>query len=260
MARRGFWGLFKRGKRYAETAAHMKFDEKADPKIQLEQAIREAQEQHQRLTNQAANVIANQRQAEMRLSRAMDELEKANRSARQAVMMADEATKNGATAKAAQYAQAAESFANRLITLEAEVESLKTMSLQAASASDQAKAAVAQNSMAMQKKLSEKQKLLSQLDQAQMAETLNAARASIADTLDDDVPSLDEVRNKIEARFAKAIGTSELTGQSVEAQMLEVEQATMHNEAQARLAQIRGELGMGEVPGSASGTTATPTN
>lgn len=260
MARRGFWGLFKRGKRYAETAANMKFNEMADPKVQLEQAIAEAQEQHRRLTDQAANVIANQKQAELRLNRAMDELEKANRSARQAVMMADEAAKRGDTAKAAEFTRAAESFANRLITLEADVESLKTLSLQAAQASDQAKGAVAQNSQAVQRKLSDRQKLLSQLDQAKMAETLNAARASIADTLDDDVPSLDEVRDKIEQRYARAVGASELAGQSVESHMLEIEQAAMQNDAQARLSQIRAELGMGDAAnGSATEATSSDT-
>ena len=60
----------------------------------------EAQEQHRRLREQAANVIANQKQTEMRLNRAMEELEKVNGNARQAVLMADEATKGGDAAKA----------------------------------------------------------------------------------------------------------------------------------------------------------------
>ena len=44
------------------------FNERADPKVQLEQAIAEAQNQHRRLQEQAANVIANQKQGEMRLN------------------------------------------------------------------------------------------------------------------------------------------------------------------------------------------------
>src|ERR1041385_4488885 len=71
------------------------FNERADPKVQLEQAIMEAQEQHRRVVEQAANVIANQKQTEMRLNRSMEELEKVNGSARQAVPLADDAT-NGA--------------------------------------------------------------------------------------------------------------------------------------------------------------------
>jgi len=234
----------RRAWRYLGTALGMKFEEAADPKVQLEQAIEEAQEQHRRLTEQAANVIANQKQTEMRLSRAMEELEKVNASARQAVLMADEASKKGDTAKASEYTTAAEAFANRLIASEKEVEGLKTLSLQTTQASDQAKAAVTQNSSALQRKLSERQKLLSQLDQAKMQEQMNKAMATLSETVGQDVPTLEEVRDKIERRYAKALGTSELQGQTVESRMLEVEQATMNQEAQQRLAQIRDQLGI----------------
>ena len=115
------------------------FEERADPKVQLEQAITEAQDQHRRLTEQAANVIAHQKQTEMRLNRSMGELEKLNGSTRQAVTMADEATTRGDTAKMADYTKAAEAFANRLISVEKEVESLKQLLLQATEAADQAK-------------------------------------------------------------------------------------------------------------------------
>ena len=60
--------------------------------------------------------------------------------------MADEATKAGDAAKAAEYTPAAEAFANRLIALEHEIEETKTLALQSTQASEQAKAAVAQNS------------------------------------------------------------------------------------------------------------------
>src|SRR5438094_9861281 len=113
--------LLRRTWHYLTAALTGKFDELADPKVQLEQAIMEAQDQHRRLTEQAANVIANQKQAEMRLNRSMEELEKVNRSARQAVLMADDATKSNDEKKALEYSQAAESFANRLITVEKEV-------------------------------------------------------------------------------------------------------------------------------------------
>jgi phage shock protein A len=234
----------RRAWRYLGTALGMKFEEAADPKVQLEQAIQEAQDQHRRLTEQAANVIANQKQTEMRLTRSLEELEKVNASARQAVLMADEAAKKGDSAKAAEYTTAAEAFANRLIGQEKEVEGLKTLSLQTTQASDQAKAAVAQNSSALQRKLAERQKLMSQLDQAKMQEQMNKAMATLSETVGQDVPTLEEVRDKIERRYAKALGSAELQGQTVESRMLEVEQATMNQEAQARLAQIRDQLGI----------------
>src|SRR5258708_19753878 len=131
------------------------FNERADPKVQLEQAIGEAQEQHRRLKEQAANVIANQKQAEMRLNRSMEEYERLNANARQAILMADEATRTGDQQKVQEYTAAAESFANRLISLEGEVEQGKTMVLQSSQAAEQAKSAVAQNAAALQKKLGE---------------------------------------------------------------------------------------------------------
>ena len=239
--------------RYLTALLTGKFNEMADPKVQLEQALIEAQEQHRRLTEQAANVIANQKQAELRLNRALQELEKVNGSARKAVMMADEAAKRGDAAKAAEYTRAAESFAQRLISVEKEVEDLKALSLAAAQASDQAKSAVSQNSMALQKKLAERQKLLSQLDQAKMQEQMNTAMASLSQTIGQDVPSLEEVRDKIEQRYSKALGHAELQGESVETRMLEVEHAQMDSEAQARLSEIRSQLGLA-APGEAEGT------
>ena len=245
--------LLKRMWRYLTAALTGKFDEVADPKIQLEQAIAEAQEQHRRLKEQAANVIANQKQTEMRLSRAMGELEKVNSSAQQAVVMAAEAEQRGDQAKATDYTRAAESFANRLIALEQEIDDLKALHLQATQAADQAKHAVAQNATLLQRRLSERQKLLSQLDQAKMAEQMNTAMASLQESVGQDVPTLEEVRDKIEARYAKAKGVAELNAGSVEGRMLEVEQAQMDTAARQRLSEIRQRLGIGEVTAGGSG-------
>jgi len=239
------------------------FDEKADPKVQLEQAITEAHDQHRRLKEQAANVIANQKQTEMRLSKVLDDLEKLNRNAQQAVLMADEASKSGDEAKASEFLIAAETFANQLISKESEAATLKELALQSAQASDQAKAAVQQNSRVLQQKLAEKQKLLSQLDQAKMQEQMNTAMSSLTEQVGEDVPTLDEVREKIESRYAKAKGTSEVQGMSVESKMLEVEQASVNFEAQARLSEIRSQLGITETPAAEAapegGQTATST-
>jgi phage shock protein A len=237
--------LLRRWWKYMTAKLSSSFNERADPKVQLEQALAEAQDQQRRLKEQAANVIAHQKQTEIRLNRTMGELEKVNANARQAVIMADDATKAGEQQKAVQYTATAESFANRLIQLEREVEDLKSMHLKATEAANQAKNAVQQNSMVLQQKLAERQKLLSQLDQAKMQETMNKAMSSLSETVGEDVPTLNEVRDKIEARYAKAKGMAELNESSVETRMLEVEQASMNAEAQARLSQIKDQLGLG---------------
>ena len=154
------------------------FNERADPKVQLEQAIAEAQAQHKRLKEQATNVIAGQKQAELRLNAKMAELEKLNANARQALIMASDAQKAGDATKASQYNTAAETIAGQLVQVEKDVESLKTMVLESTQASDQAKAAVQQNSRVLQQKIAEKSKLLSQLEQAKMQEEMNSAMNS----------------------------------------------------------------------------------
>ena len=258
--------------RYFTAKTDSRFEAGADPKIQLEQAIADAQEQHRRLLEQAANVVANHKQHELQLTRSMEDMEKVRASTKQALLMADEAQRGGDADKAREYNQTAEAFANRLVATENQVEDLKTLSLQSAGAADQARSAVQQNALVLQQKLAERQKLLSQLDQAKMQEQLNRAMSTLNQTVDTGAPSLDQVRAKIEARYAKAIGTSEVSGQTVESRMLEVQQAAMGSEARSRLDSLRAELGIGsaaelgaggssqgQLGAGASGESAAPT-
>ena len=253
--------LFKKWWKYIGAKFNRSFEQNADPAVQLEQALKEAQDQHRRLKEQAANVIANQKQSELRLNAKMTELEKLNGNARQALIMASDAAKAGDAAKASQYNTAAETIANQLIQVEKDVEGLKAMVEDSTQAANQAKAAVQQNSRLLQQKLAEKQKLLSQLDQAKMQEQMNSAMTSLTEQVGDDVPTLAEVREKIETRYAKAKGMSEVQGMSVESKMLEVEQASVNFEAQARLSEIRSKLGLGDSAATADapaeGQTAT---
>ncbi|WP_420453497.1 PspA/IM30 family protein [Ilumatobacter sp.] len=216
----------------------------ADPKIQLEQAIGEANSQHRRLKEQAANVIANQKQAEIRLNAKMEERENLDANARQALTMASEAEASGDQLHAAEYARAAETIADRLIAVESDVESLKAMVLESTDAADRAKEAVQQNARLLQEKIAEKSKLTSQMDQARMQEEMNDAMSSLTETVGDDVPTLDEVRTRIEARYAKAKATAELNDAGVENRVREIERATANVAARDRLSEMRSELGL----------------
>jgi phage shock protein A len=210
----------------------------------------EAKSQHQRLKEQATNVIAGQKQAEIRLNGKMAELEKLNANARQALIMSADAEKAGDAARAAQYTTAAETIAGQMIQVERDVESLKSMVLESTEAADAAKAAVKQNSRLLQERIAEKSKLVSQLEQAKMQEEMNVAMDQLNETVGDDVPTLKEVEEKIQARYAKAKASSELSETSVESRVLEVEQATANVEAQGRLSELRAELGLGGTPQS----------
>jgi len=237
--------LISRWWKYTTTKAKVRFEENADPKVQLEQAIAEAQEQHRRLRDQAANVIANQKQTEMRLNRALEELGRVNGNARQALRMAAEAERSGDTVKAAEYTEAAEAFAGKLIELESDVENMKSLHLEATEAANMAKLAVEQNAAALRAKLQERQKLLSQLDQAKLQEQVATAMSSLNEVVGQDVPTFEEVRQKIDARYARAKGMTELTSSTAgQSRMLEIEQAGRKAEARDRLALMRSELGL----------------
>ncbi len=77
-----------------------------------------------------------------------------------------------------------------------------------------------------------------------MQEEMNKAMGQLTESVGADVPTFDEVRDKIEARYAKAKAGSELAESSVEGRMLEIERATANSEAQGRLSELRGELGL----------------
>lgn len=242
------WRVVKRWWKYLAMKLWVRHEENADPKVQLEQAIQEAKERHQQLTEQATNVIANRKQAQVRLDRAVDAYEKANASARQALLLADQENRSGNVDKAMHFEETAEVFANKVLESERRINELEEQLLQATSAAEGAKAAVMQNSVLVQQKLAEREQLLSTLDQAHMQEALNRAMQTLTSTIGDDVPTFEEVRKKIDRRLAQAQGMAELhgaqRGSSVHARMLEVERAQMSAVAQDRLAEMRAALGL----------------
>src|SRR5882757_1804314 len=113
---------FVKGWKYMSAWFGNKIDEKADPKIQIQQAISEAQQQHQALTRQAASVIGNQRQLEMKLDRQLGQIE-----TRQALVLADKARADGDPQKGTEFEQTAQSLANQLVSVEASVQDLKSL-------------------------------------------------------------------------------------------------------------------------------------
>ncbi|MGP5495814.1 PspA/IM30 family protein [Corynebacterium flavescens] len=223
-----------------------KIEENADPKIQIEQAIEEAQRQHQELSQQAAAVIGNQRQLEMQLNRRLSEIEKLQGNTRQALELADKARAGGDENKAVEYENAAEAFAAQLVTAEQSVEDTKKLHDQSLQQAEQAKKAVERNGMALREKVNERSKLLSQLEQAKMQEKVSESLSSMNElTANGNSPSLDAVRDKIERRYTKALGQAELAENSVSNRMHEIQQAGVQMAGHSRLEQIRAEMNSG---------------
>jgi phage shock protein A len=244
---------FVKGWNYMMALFGAKIDEYADPKVQIQQAIEDAQRQHQALVQQAAAVIGNQRQLEMKLSRTMSEVEKLQSSARQALVLSDKARADGDEEKATQYESAAQTFATQLVSGEQAMEDLKSLHDQALSAATQARKAVENNALVLQQKLAERTKLLSQLEQAKMQETVAHSLEGMSElAAPGNTPSLDEVREKIERRYANAMGRAELASNSVEGRMLEVQKSTLDMAGSSRLEQIRASMSGGQLTGGAN--------
>lgn len=234
---------FVKGWKYMMALFGAKIDEYADPKVQIQQAIEDAQRNHQALTQQAAAIIGNQRQLELRLTRQIGQVEQLQASARQALVIADQKRAEGNEAEAQKYEESAQLFATQLVAAEQGMEDLKTLHDQALGAAAQAKRAVDNNAMVLHQKLSERTKLLSQLEQAKMQERVAQSLESMSTlSAPGNVPSLDEVRDKIESRYANAMGRAELASNSVEGRMLEVQKSALDMAGNSRLDQIRASM------------------
>jgi len=171
-------------------------------------------------------------------------------------VLADQTRAKGDAAKAGEYDSAAQAFATQLVAAEQSMEDLKRSHDEALQAAEAARAAVEQSRMRLQTTLAERTKLMSQLEQAKMQEQVAASVKQVNElSAPGNTPSLNEVRDKIEARYANALGQAELAQTSVEGRMLEVQKATLDVAGASRLEQIRASLGGGaETPAVEAGS------
>jgi phage shock protein A len=249
------WKTFKQWWKYLAMKLHVLHEERADPKVQLEQTIQEAVEQDRRLRDQAANVIANQKRAQARLDKALAEYERTSSLAEQALVLADQEN-GGDEPRSNRFAANAESLAGRVLTLERDIGELEQQLLHATKDADHARAAVDQNATTLREQLAKKERLLDKLDRAKLQEQMNEARDRLSTTLGADVPTFAEVEQKIEARSARAEAHGEISerraADSVDTVTIEVEQALRSAEAQAWLSERRAKLGLRTTPALSS--------
>src|SRR3954454_22212512 len=192
----------------------------------------------------------------MKLSRQMSEVEKLQGMARQALVLADRARAAGDGAEGQKDETTAPTLAPQRVAGEQSMEDLKTLHDQALGAAGQARKAVENNAMVWQQRIAERSRLLSQLEQAKMQETVAKSLESMSSlAAPGNTPSLDEVRDKIEQRYANAMGRAELASNSVEGRMLEVQKSSLDMAGSSRLEQIRASMA-GEQLGSGSAAPA----
>jgi phage shock protein A len=93
-----------------------------------------------------------------------------------------------------------------------------------------------------------------------MQEQVSASLRSMSElAAPGNTPSLDEVREKIERRYANALGSAELAQNSVQGRMMEIQQASVEMAGHSRLEQIRASMRGEALPaGGTAASTPTP--
>ena len=217
--------IFSRANSYAQAKAEAEFDAHADPKIQLEQALAGLQAHHQDLEVAASHVLAQEKVAKMKL----------------AELSADEAkyTQMALTAKQQGNLDAARTFASKVASLREQIQGLVTQIPQLEQVANDAREAVQESADQLQEKLNEKSTILSQIDQANMQKELAASLKQVTDlTKSGNVPSLDEIKQKVAGQFAEAQASTELSSSSPEVLEMHAHHAALTSEADQILAEL----------------------
>lgn len=229
------------------------FDDKADPRIQIEQAIDDARQMHLRLVDQAAAVIGGQHELELKIARGTSEARRLDASTAQALRLAASARATGDAKAAGAFERSAQLFATQLATTEASVADLQELHEKATMMAGAAHRAVEQNKFQLQRQLTERTRLLTDIAAAEMQERMADALRSM-DRLAPAgiVPTMPQVQDRIDRRIAKSAGRIEISLGSVESQMVQVERAIADSRGAERLADIRRREGLptesGELP------------
>jgi phage shock protein A len=237
-------GFFKRLWGYIKTLFRVKTEAAMDPEIEIEQAIREAKKRDQELRNQAAKVVAHRTQLESKIERAAEDAGEARELAKQALLKAQESTSGGDSAGADKWTKAATGLAMKLQAAENNLASLKGQFETAQAQAEDAKKAVQQNAMRLQELAAKRMELVGELQQAKMQESVNKAVEAISASMDDESVSLEKVEDKIEKRKAEAMAKAELREATPEGAELELREAVSMAQADAKLDELRAELGI----------------
>lgn len=221
------------------------FDERADPRVQIEQAIDEAKRQHGLLAEQAAAVIGNQRELQIKIARGNTEVERLDASAAKALRLADGARSNGDEHAAAGYERTAQLLATQLAAAQSSLEDLRELHDRAAAGAGAARRALEQNAYALQRQMAERSKLLTELEAARMQERMAEALSRIGNLAPaGNVPTLPQIQEKIDRRIGRGAGRIEIARDGVESRLIEVERAVIDARGEQLLDEIRRREGL----------------
>jgi len=250
--------MFKRIWGYIKQLFRSGAEKAMNPEIEIEQAITEAKKRDQDLRNQAAKVIAHRTQIEQKIEGAAKDVGEAREMAKSALLRAESARTAGDTGEQSKWTQAAQSLALKLQAAESNLSGLKEQYEIAIGQADQAKAAVQQNAMRLQELAAKRMQLLGQLQQAKMQEAVNSAVESISANMEVEAPSLEKVEEKIQQRLAGAKARTELREATPEGAEAELSEAISIAQADAKLEELKKELGLTDEGPDAGETEVTP--
>ncbi len=215
-----------------------------DPEVEIQMAIDQAKTQDRNLRNQAANIVAHRTQLESKIEKEADTVGETREMAKQAIMKAEEAKAAGNTADYEKWTSTAQALALKLQAAENNLTSLTNQYEVAIQQAEDAKRAVQSNATRLQELSAKQMELLGALEQAKMQEQVNEAVQVMSATLDDEMPSLASVEEKIERRKAQAMAKAEIYEATPQGAEAELREAINQTAADAKLEELKAELGL----------------
>jgi phage shock protein A len=256
---RGTSQVFKKWIAYFKSWFKSSSDKMMDPEIEIQMSIDQAKKKNQDLRNQAANIVAHRTQLEAKIEKAADQVGESREMAKQAILKAEEAKAAGDTAGVTKWTNIAQAQAAKLQASENNLTSLKGQYQTAIAQADQAKSAVQANAVKLQELTAKQMELLGALEQAKMQESVNAAVQSMSATLGDETPTFESVEEKIQKRQAQAMAKAEVFEATPEGGEAELRQAMNEAQADAKLEELKAELGLTDTGESAADETGEAT-
>jgi phage shock protein A len=218
--------IFRRANSYAQAKADAEFESHADPKIQVEQAMAGLRQHHQDLQAAASRVLAQEAKY----------------------------TTSALAAKQQGNLEVARTFATRIASIREQRQALMDELPQLQQAADDAREAVQESADQLQQKFNERNAILAQADRAAMQQEMAASLKQVSDlTRASNVPSFDEIQQKVAGQLAQAQAVTELNSTSPEVLEMHAHHAQLNSEADDILAQLEAgpaqpQLGAGITP------------
>lgn len=243
--------LLNRLYRYLHTKLRVTHERRADPRIELEQSLEDARRQHRQLRDRAAQVIAHEKHTEMKLREASDSAAQLRSRAREALQLADEAHEAGNADRTNEMQLAAESFTERLIAVEREIDDLSELLTQAQSASQEAQQTVQQHAVELRQQLHTAHRVRGQIDQTELSRQLNDLRDNADDLARsaDESPTVSQVADKVQLHYSEELGRRDALQHSntatEPADNVQRSRAEARVETDMRLRHLRAELESG---------------